>query len=165
MFAVGLSYMAFITPRYVPSMSLLSGDFLKILYYWLLWIFTAMQAFSSCHERGLLLVAVCRLLIAGASLMSELQLQAVGSAVGSMGFSSCTQAQRSELTGSRVQVRQLWCSGLAVLLYTGSFQTRDLETRVPCIGWQILNQMHFQGIPWCASRQEYCSGLPRPHPG
>ena len=37
-----------------------------------------MQAFSSCHEQGLLVVAVCRLLISGASLMSELRLQACG---------------------------------------------------------------------------------------
>ena len=37
-----------------------------------------MQASSSCHERGLPLVAVGRLLISGVSLMSELQLQACG---------------------------------------------------------------------------------------
>ena len=37
-----------------------------------------MQASSSCHEWGLLLVAACRLLISEASLMSELRLQACG---------------------------------------------------------------------------------------
>ena len=34
------------------------------IYFWLHWVFVAARAFSSCSERGLLFVAVCRLLIA-----------------------------------------------------------------------------------------------------
>ena len=41
------------------------------IYFWLLWVFVAAQAFSSCGERGLLFVVVCGLLIAGASLVAE----------------------------------------------------------------------------------------------
>ena len=41
-------------------------------YFWLHWVFTAdALAFSSCGERRLLFVAVCRLLIAVASLVAE----------------------------------------------------------------------------------------------
>ena len=98
-------------------MSLLSGDFFKILYYWLLWIFTAMQAFSSCHERGLLLVAVCRLLIAGASLMSELQLQACGLSCVEHGLQflhagSAVGAHRLESAGSAVVMLGFSCSAV-----------------------------------------------------
>ena len=42
------------------------------IYFWLLWVFVAVRrAFSSCGERGLLLVAVHRLLIAVASLVAR----------------------------------------------------------------------------------------------
>ena len=101
---------------------------------------------------------------AGFSFQGLLSCQSSGSRpVGSLVWnwsSWCTQAQRLGLTGSRAQA-----PGLAVLLYTGSFQTRDLETCVPCIGWQILNQKHFQGIPWCLSWQQHWSRLLRPRPG
>ena len=39
------------------------------IYLWLHWVFVAVRAFSSCAERGLLFVAVHRLLIAVASLV------------------------------------------------------------------------------------------------
>ena len=42
-----------------------------IFYFWLHWVFVAAWAFSSCGERGLLFVAVRRLLIAVASLVAE----------------------------------------------------------------------------------------------
>ena len=47
--------------------------FLKIfIYFWLRWVFiAACGAFSSCGEWGQLFVAVCRLLIAVASLVAE----------------------------------------------------------------------------------------------
>ena len=40
--------------------------------FWLHWVFIAARGlFSSCSERGLLFVAVCRLLMAVASLVAE----------------------------------------------------------------------------------------------
>ena len=68
-------------------------------------------AFSSCSERGLLLAAVCRLLIAVASLVAERRLKGL---------------------------QKLWCTGLVALWHVGSSWTRD-GTHVPCIGRQILN--------------------------
>ena len=48
---------------------------LFIYYFWLHWVFVAVRRlFSSCGERGLLFVAVCRLLIAVASLVAEYRL-------------------------------------------------------------------------------------------
>ena len=42
------------------------------IYFWLRWVFLAARGlFSSCGERGLLFVAVLRLLIAVASLVAE----------------------------------------------------------------------------------------------
>ena len=51
----------------------LSFFFFKLIniYFWLLWVFVAVRAFSSCGERGLLFVAVWGLLIAVASLVAE----------------------------------------------------------------------------------------------
>ena len=40
-------------------------------YFWLHWVFLAVQAFSSCSEQGLLFVAVRGLLIVVASLVAE----------------------------------------------------------------------------------------------
>ena len=40
-------------------------------YFWLCWVFLAARAFSSCGERGLLLVAARGFLIAVASLVAE----------------------------------------------------------------------------------------------
>ena len=41
------------------------------LFFWLHWVFVAARAFSSCGDRGLLLVVVRGLLIAVASLVAE----------------------------------------------------------------------------------------------
>ena len=46
------------------------------IYFLLHWVFIAAWAFSSCGERGLLFIAVCRLLIAVASLVAEHRLYA-----------------------------------------------------------------------------------------
>ena len=57
------------------------------IYFWLRWVFVAVQAFSSCCKLGLLFIAVRGLLIAVASL-----LRSMGSR--HAGFSSCgTRAQ------------------------------------------------------------------------
>ena len=45
--------------------------FYLFIYFWLPWVFVAVQAFSSCSERGLLFIAVRRPLIAVASLVAE----------------------------------------------------------------------------------------------
>ena len=47
------------------------NKFILFIYFWLHWVFVAVQAFSSCGERGLLFVAVRGLLIAVASLVVE----------------------------------------------------------------------------------------------
>ena len=94
------------------------------------------MGFFQCGERGLLFVAVRRLLIAVASLVAEHGLQ---------GFSSCgTWAQQLWLTGSGAQAQQLWCTGLVALWHVGSSRTRA-RTRIPCIGRRILNH--------CATRE------------
>ena len=96
---------------------------LKIFFFFLIYLFNLFilaalglccctRAFSSCGERGLLFVAVHRLLIAVASLVAE----------------------------HRLQTRRLSsCGSWAHLLRdVGSSQTRA-RTRVPCIGRQTLN--------------------------
>ena len=45
--------------------------FIFFIYFWLRWVCCCARAFSSCGERGLLFVAVRRLLIAVASLVAE----------------------------------------------------------------------------------------------
>jgi len=41
------------------------------IYFWLHWVFTALQTFSSCYEEGLFFISVRRLLIAVASFVAE----------------------------------------------------------------------------------------------
>ena len=46
--------------------------YIYLFYFWLHWVFSCCtRAFSSCGERGLLFLVVCRLLIAVASLVAE----------------------------------------------------------------------------------------------
>ena len=70
------------------------------------------QAFASCSKQGLLFVAVCRLLIAVASLVVEHGLQGV-------------RAQQLWLAGSRAQAQQLQLTGLVAPRHVESSQTRD----------------------------------------
>ena len=106
------------------------------------------RTFSSFGERGLLFIAVRRLLIAVASLVAEHRLQARGlQQLQHTGFNSCsTQAQQLWLTGSRVQAQQLWHMGLVAPRHVGSSWTRA-RTRVPCIGRRILNHCATREIP------------------
>ena len=76
------------------------------------------RAFSSCGERGPLFIEVRKPLTIAASLVAEHRLQTCG--------------------------EQLWLTGLVALRHVGSSQTRA-QTRVPCIGRQILNH--------CATRE------------
>ena len=89
-------------------------------------------AFSSCGKRGLFFAVVRWLLTAVASLVAEHRLQV-------------RRLQQLWLAGSRAQAQQLWCTGLAAPRHMGSSRTRD-QTRVPCIGRQILNH--------CTTREE-----------
>ena len=85
------------------------------IYFWLLWVFIVAWVFSSCSEWGLLFFAVCRLLIAVASVLLW-------------------------STGSRARgLQYLWHMGLVALQHVASSQTRD-QTCVSCIGRRILNQ-------------------------
>ena len=88
------------------------------------------RAFSSCGERVLLFIAVCRLLI---TVLQWLLLWSTGSR--RAGFSSC---------GTRA--RYLWCTGLVAQQHVGSSQTRA-RTRVPCIGRWILNHCATREVP------------------
>ena len=79
------------------------------------------RAFSSCGERGLLFVAVRRLLIVVASLVAEHGLQARG-------------LQQLWLSGSRVQAQQLWRTGLSCSAACGIFPDQGSN---PCpLHWQ-----------------------------
>ena len=92
------------------------------------------RAFSSCGERGLLFVAVCRLLIAVASLVVEHRLQAHG-------------LQQLWHMGSTAQAQQLWHTGLVAPRHVGSSRTRA-RTRVPCTGRRILNHCATREVPY-----------------
>ena len=81
--------------------------FYKNLFMAALGLHCCAQAFSSCGERGLLLVVVHRLLIAVASLVAEHGLQACG-------------VQQLWLAGSRAQAQQLWRKGLVAPRHVGS---------------------------------------------
>ena len=98
--------------------------FILFIYFWLCWVSVA-ATFSSCREWGLLFVAVHGLLIAVASLVAEHGLQVHG-------------LQQLWLAGSRAQAQQLWLAGLVAPWHVQSSRTRD-QTRVPCLGRQILN--------------------------
>ena len=90
------------------------------------------RAFSSCGEQGLLLVVVCRLLIAVASLVAEHGLQVHG-------------IQQLWPAGSRVQAQQLWHTGLVVPRHVGSYWT-GLEPVSPALVGGFLTTCH-QGSP------------------
>ena len=113
------------------------------------------QAFSGCGERGLLFIAVHRLLIAVASLVVEHGLQARGlQQLQHVGFSSCSMwAQQLWLVGSRAQAQQLWCMGLVAPRHVGSSRTRA-QTCVTCSGRRILNYCATREVPYCL---DYCS--------
>ena len=52
--------------------------------------------------------------------------------------SHSTWAQWFQLTGSRVQAQELWCTGLAAQQHVEPSRTRD-QTHVPCTGRHTLN--------------------------
>ena len=115
------------------------GLFLKLIYFWLHWVFVAGHGLSLVVVSG----GYSSLHCAGFSLQWLLLLQSTGSR--RTGFSSCvTGAQQLWLTGSRVQAQQLWRTGLVAPRHVGSSRIRD-RTRVPCIGRRFLNH--------CATRQ------------
>ena len=115
-------------------------NLIKILFLVSLGPWWCTQAFSSCGELGLLFMAVCRLFIAVASLVTENRLWGAG-------FSSCsTCAQWLRLEGSRVRAQLLRSVGLTAPQHVESSWTRDW-THVPYIGRQILNHWDHQGSP------------------
>ena len=122
-----------LSPQEFSFFSFLLNLFILFYYYFLaaLGLRCCAWAFSSCGERWLLFVVVCRLLTAVASLVAEHGLQARG-------------LQQLWHTGSRAQARQLRCTGLVAPRHVGSSQTRA-RTRVPCIGRRIHNH--------CATRE------------
>ena len=77
-----------------------------------------MGVFSSCGERGLLSLAVSRLLTVVASLVVKRALS---------GYSSRALEHRL----------RSWCTGLVAQQHVGSSGTRD-GTQISCIGRQIL---------------------------
>ena len=62
-----------------------SKDF---LYFWPCWVFTAVQAFSSCTKRGFPFTEVCGLLLTVASLAVEHRLEGAGAVAVARGLSS-----------------------------------------------------------------------------
>ena len=69
------------------------------IYFWLCWVFIAVQAFSSCSEQRLLFTAVHRLLVVVASFISKHRLQGT--------WASITVAPGLQNTGSIVVVHRL----------------------------------------------------------
>ena len=107
--------------------------FVKILRFIYLFIFgyagsvlLSMQAFSSCSERGLLLVGVCRLFIAVTFLVAG--------------------RQWLQLPGSGVWLMCLWHMGLVAPRHVGSSWIRD-RTCVSYIGRQILIHCTTKEVP------------------
>ena len=112
------------------------------IYLWLCWVFVAARGFSLVVVSG----SYSSLHCAGFSLSWLLLLRSTGSR--RTGFSSCgTWAQQLWLAGSRVQAQQLWCMGLVAPRHVESSRTRA-QTRVPCIGRQILNHCATRGDLW-----------------
>ena len=62
------------------------------------------------------------------------------------GLQCGTRAQQLWLMGCRVQAQLLWCTGLVAPWHVGSSRTRA-QTRVPCIGRQILNHCATREVP------------------
>ena len=60
---------------WLPFHFLFSKFLLKNIYFWMLWVFILVQAFSSCFKQELHLVMVLRLLISVASLIAECRLE------------------------------------------------------------------------------------------
>ena len=125
---------------------LLFKKFFKLIYLFIYLFLAALalrccaRAFSSCGERGLLFVAVLRLLIAVASLAVEHGVQARGlQQLWHMG--SVVVARRLQSTGSVVVAHRLSCSAAR-----GSSRTRA-RTHVPCIGRRILNHCTSREVP------------------
>ena len=109
---------------------------LFILFLTALGLGSCTQAFPSCGERGLLFVAVRRLLTAVASLVAE------------HGFQACGLQQLWHV-GSRAQAQQLWLTDLVAPRHVESSRTRA-RTRVPCIGRQSLNHCATREAPYLA---------------
>ena len=122
----------------LPTLDILFGlfffnGFFKKIYFWLHWVFVAVHRLPLAAESG----GYSSLWCVGFSLQWLLLLWSSG--FRHVGFSSCvTWAQQLWLMGSRVQAQQLWHTGLVAPWQVGSSQTRA-QTRVPCIGKQILN--------------------------
>ena len=119
----------------------LKKNFILIIYFWLRWVFVA--------ARGLSLITASRgyssLRCTGFSLWWLLLLRNMSSRC--TGFSSCgTWAQQWWLTGSRARAQQLWRTGLVAAQHVGPSRTRA-QTRVPCIGRQILNHCTTREAP------------------
>ena len=93
--------------------SFLKNKFIIYLFLAALGLHCCTQAFSSCSEWGLLFVAVCRILIAVASLVPEHGLQACGlQELWHTGLSSCVSRaleRRLSSCGTRAQLlRSMW---------------------------------------------------------
>ena len=115
-------------------------DLFILFYFWLRWVFAAVRGLSLVAVSGGYFLLQC----AGFSLWWLLLLWSTGSR--HVGFSSCgTRAQQLWLKDPRAQAQQLWHMGLVAPRHVGSSPTRA-QTRVPCIGRQIVNH--------CATRED-----------
>ena len=105
-------------PSFKPYMFII-----LFVYFWLCWVFTAVQAFLQLWQAQASLHCGDRLLIVVACLVAEHSLQSVWT-------------QQLWLTGSRVRAPELWFRAwpsLAASWHVASFQTKD-QTRVSCTG-------------------------------
>ena len=113
----------------------------KVFFFWLRWVFVAARRlFSSCGEQGLLLVVVCGLLIAVASLVAEHRLQVRG-------------LQQLWHAGSVVVAHGLQSKGSVVLVHGFSCSVAcgifpDQGLNLCALHWQADSQsLRHQGSP------------------
>ena len=99
------------------------------------------QAFSSCSEWGLLFVVACGFLIVVASLCcGAWALGAQASVVVARGLSSCV----SSVLECRLSSCGTWAS---LLRSMWEYSRTRAQTRVPCVGRQILNHCTTREVP------------------
>ena len=117
--------------------------FILFIYFCQHWFFVAAHGLSLAMASG----GHSSLRCTGFSLQWPLLLRSTSSR--RTGFSSCgTRAQQLWLAGSRAQAQQLWRTGLVAPWHVGSSRTRA-QTRVPCIGRQILNHCTTREVLFC----------------
>ena len=116
---------------------------------WLHWVFLAVHGLSLVVASGATLHCGARASHCGGfSCCRARPLGVRASVVAACGLSRCgTRALESaSFSNCSAWAQQLWCTALVAPQHVGSSWTRD-QTRVPCIGRQILNHSATREVP------------------